>query len=120
MFRYSLRGFAIIFIGISISFAICFLPIQQYGFIVYTTVVVGILCGLCWTAANLIKRNEIAIAALFTVSTSLGAQFSLPSLAPHYGNFHTFIALCALLGFMPMLIAIPLTIHRRTGSLRRE
>jgi hypothetical protein len=120
MFRHSLRQFAIILIGISVSFAIGFLPIQQLGFLPYMFVVDSILIGICWMAVNLINRNAIAIALLFTLAAALGVHFALPSLPPRYSNIQAFAVLLGLLGFMPMLIAIPLTIHRLTGLPKRE
>src|SRR5262245_53316222 len=119
MFRYSFREFAIVLIGISISFALGFLPIRQLGFILYMSVVDGILIGICWTAMNLIKRNAITITLLLTLAAALGVQFVL-RLPPRFSKIQTFAMLLGMLGFMPMLTAIPLTIHRLTGSPRRE
>lgn len=120
MFRYSLRQFAIVLVGISISFAVGFLPIKHLGFVAYLFVVDSILCGACWIAVNLSERNAITIAPLFTLAAALGVHFALPSPSPRLNNIQAFAVLLGLLGFMPMLIAIPLTIHRLTGSPNRQ
>jgi hypothetical protein len=109
--HYPLREFTVVLIGIAASFSLGFLTIKQLGFLLHFSILVSVLCAICGIAVAMVKRLAITIGALFTLAASIGVFISRP---PELKTVRGFVILLGMLGFMPMLITIPLTIHRRT------
>jgi hypothetical protein len=115
MYHYSFREFSVVLIAVTAAFATGFLPVRQFGFLGYFWIVGSVLLVICFIAVLSIKRLAITIGLLITLAASLSVVVSSP---PEIRSLRYFLFLLGMLGLMPMLIAIPLTIHRRAGRTR--
>jgi hypothetical protein len=79
----------------------------------------SILIPICFIAVFSVNRLAITIGVLFTVAVSLGAYVALPP-SRYSTSLQSFVFLLAVFGVPVMLITVPLTIHRLTGSPIRK
>ena len=123
MYRLSLREFLVFFFGICSSFATGFLPIEKFGelgAVIYFSIIGVLLTGIWAIAINLVKRLAITIGVLFTVAAAIAVFIRLTDDASVPKDPGLFVFLVGMLGIGPLLVTVPLTIHRLTGSITRK
>lgn len=96
------------------SFATGFIPAKSLGSYAYFVLVSSLLSAICSVAVVGVKHRAITTGILFTIAATLGAFLSLP--IERQLGFSDFAVIAAILGMGPMLITVPLTIHRSSSE----